>query len=93
MACVAPRIDSKSPEADSLSREYECAIPYYEYRHAVRPGITGWAAVHQGNVALTEAVTCKLEYDFYYIKNFSIWLDLLVVLMTIRTIMTGFGSR
>ena len=88
MSFIGPR-----PEAVSLSRSYQRSIPYYQYRHAVRPGISGWAAVHQGNVALTEAVTEKLEYDFYYIKYFSFWLDAVIVLMTIRTIVTGFGSR
>ncbi|AZI36348.1 hypothetical protein NT2_12_01130 [Caenibius tardaugens NBRC 16725] len=88
MSWIGPR-----PEAVQLSREYEKSIPYYRYRHSVRPGISGWAAVHQGNVALTDAVTRKLEYDFYYIKYFSIWLDYVIVLMTIRTIVTGKGSR
>lgn len=88
MSWIGPR-----PESLSLARDYERAIPYYSYRHAVRPGISGWAAVHQGNVALTDAVSVKLEYDFYYLKNFSIWLDFLIMLMTIRTILTGFGHR
>lgn len=88
MSWIGPR-----PEAVSLARVYQRDIPYYSYRHAVRPGISGWAAVHQGNVALTEAVTIKLEYDFYYIKYFSIWLDFLIALMTIRTVVTGFGAR
>lgn len=88
MSWIGPR-----PEALRLSRNYERSIPYYRYRHSVRPGISGWAAVHQGNVALTDAVTLKLEYDFYYIKYFSIWLDFVTFLMTIRTMATGFGSR
>lgn len=88
MSWIGPR-----PEAVSLARAYRRDIPYYAYRHAVRPGISGWAAVHQGNVALTDAVTRKLEYDFYYIKYFSIWLDFLIALMTIRTVVTGFGAR
>jgi lipopolysaccharide/colanic/teichoic acid biosynthesis glycosyltransferase len=88
MSWIGPR-----PEAVSLARRYERLIPNYAYRHAVRPGISGWAAVHQGNVALEDAVTVKLEYDFYYLKNFSVSLDFLTVLMSIRTIMTGFGHR
>lgn len=88
MSLIGPR-----PEAVSLARSYQREIAHYAYRHAVRPGITGWAAVHQGNVALTDAATRKLEYDFYYIKYFSIWLDFLIVLMTIRTIVTGFGAK
>lgn len=88
MSWIGPR-----PEAIVLARDYERAIPYYAYRHAVRPGISGWAAVHQGNVALADAASLKLEYDFYYLKNFSVWLDFLIFLMTIRTIFTGFGYR
>ena len=88
MSWIGPR-----PESVSLARDYERAIPHYAYRHAVRPGISGWAAVHQGNVALADAITVKLEYDFYYLKNFSVWLDFLTLLMSIRTIITGFGHR
>lgn len=88
MSWIGPR-----PESVSLARDYQRAIPHYAYRHAVRPGISGWAAVHQGNVALADAVTVKLEYDFYYLKNFSIWLDFLTMLMSVRTIITGFGHR
>lgn len=88
MSWIGPR-----PESVPLARLYEREIAYYGYRHLVRPGLTGWAAVHQGNVALDGAAMRKLEYDFYYIKHFSLWLDFLVVLMTIRTILTGFGAR
>jgi lipopolysaccharide/colanic/teichoic acid biosynthesis glycosyltransferase len=88
MSWIGPR-----PEAVELSKSYSRAIPYYAYRHAVRPGISGWAAMHQGNVATTDAATVKLEYDFYYLKYFSIWLDFLIVLMTVRTVVTGFGHR
>lgn len=88
MSWIGPR-----PEAITLSRQYRRAVPFYAYRHLVRPGISGWAAVHQGNVALTDAAREKLEFDFYYIRNFSIWLDFLIGLMTIRTILTGFGAR
>ena len=88
MSWIGPR-----PESVTLGKAYQREIPFYAYRHTVRPGITGWAAVHQGNVALTDGATLKLEYDFYYLKYFSIWLDFLIVLMTIRTVLTGFGSR
>jgi len=88
MSWIGPR-----PEAVPLAQLYEASIPYYVYRHAVRPGISGWAAVHQGNVAEVDAATIKLQYDFFYIKYHSLWLDILITLMTIRTILTGFGSR
>jgi lipopolysaccharide/colanic/teichoic acid biosynthesis glycosyltransferase len=88
MSWIGPR-----PEARSLSAWYERELAFYSYRHIVRPGITGWAQVQQGNVARPELVKYKLHFDFYYIKNFSPWLDLVIAAMTIRTILTGFGSR
>jgi lipopolysaccharide/colanic/teichoic acid biosynthesis glycosyltransferase len=88
MSWIGPR-----PEAVALSRWYESELPFYRYRHIVRPGITGWAQVKQGHVADVEDVLWKLQYDFYYIKNFSFWLDLLIVARTIRTVLSGFGAR
>lgn len=88
MSWIGPR-----PESVPLARAYQKEIPFYAYRHTVRPGITGWAAVHQGNVALVDAARRKLEFDFYYIRYFSIWLDFLIVMMTIRTIISGEGSK
>ena len=69
------------------------AHSFYSYRHIVRPGITGWAQVQQGYAAQIDAVTGKLHYDFFYIKHFSPWLDLLIIARTIRTVVTGFGAR
>lgn len=88
MSWIGPR-----PEALPLSYWYEAELPFYRYRHIVRPGITGWAQVKQGHVTDVEDVSSKLHYDFYYIKNFSLWLDLLIVAGTIRTIVTGNGVR
>jgi lipopolysaccharide/colanic/teichoic acid biosynthesis glycosyltransferase len=88
MSWIGPR-----PEALDLARRYAASVPFYDYRHAVRPGITGWAAVHQGNVGDVDAARVKLEYDFYYIRHFSPSLDFLIVLKTLRTIVSGFGSR
>ena len=88
MSWIGPR-----PEATVLSEWYEQELPYYSYRHIVRPGITGWAQVNQGHVAEVDDVREKLHYDFYYIKNFSPWLDVLIVFRTIRTILTGFGAK
>jgi lipopolysaccharide/colanic/teichoic acid biosynthesis glycosyltransferase len=88
MSWIGPR-----PEAISLSKWYEREVPFYVYRHIVRPGLTGWAQVHQGNVAAVDAARLKLEYDFFYIKHFSFWLDAVIVVKTVRTILTGFGSR
>jgi lipopolysaccharide/colanic/teichoic acid biosynthesis glycosyltransferase len=88
MSWIGPR-----PEAVVLSRWYEKEIPFYRYRHIVRPGIAGWAQVCQGHVADVEEVRSKLHYDFYYIKQYSPWIDLLIVVRTIRTMVTGYGAR
>lgn len=88
MSFIGPR-----PEACSLSAWYEAELPFYPYRHIVRPGITGWAQVNQGHVTEVSDVLDKLRYDFYYIKNISLWLDLLVALKTIRVIVQGIGAK
>jgi lipopolysaccharide/colanic/teichoic acid biosynthesis glycosyltransferase len=88
MSWIGPR-----PEAQSLSFLYQQQIPFYRYRHIVRPGITGWAQVNQGHVAAVNEVSAKLGYDFYYVRNISLWLDLLIVLKTIRIVIGGFGAK
>jgi lipopolysaccharide/colanic/teichoic acid biosynthesis glycosyltransferase len=88
MSWIGPR-----PEAEVLSRWYTSEIPFYRYRHVVKPGISGWAQVNQGHVAAVEDVYLKLHYDFYYIKYFSPWLDVLIVFRTIKTMLTGWGAR
>lgn len=88
MSWIGPR-----PEVEVLSQWYEQKIPFYRYRHIVRPGITGWAQVSQGHVAEIHEVKSKLYYDFYYIKNYSLWIDILIVIRTVRTMMTGFGAK
>ena len=88
MSWIGPR-----PEAEVLSVWYTSELPFYRYRHVVKPGISGWAQVNQGHVAEVGEVHRKLQYDFYYIKYFSPWLDLLILLRTIKTMLTGFGSR
>lgn len=88
MSWIGPR-----PEAAVLSKWYEDEIPFYRYRHVVRPGVTGWAQVMQGHVADVSEVRSKLYYDFYYIKNFSLWIDSLIVFRTMMTMLTGFGAK
>lgn len=88
MSFIGPR-----PESVSLSRWYEREVPFFSYRHVVRPGITGWAQVEQGYAAEVKGMTRKLQYDFYYIKHLSLWLDVLIALKTIRILFTGFGAR
>lgn len=88
MSWIGPR-----PEALALSQWYESEIPFYRYRHIVRPGISGWAQVNQGHVADVSEVHGKLHYDFYYIKNYSIWLDIVITIRTAVIVITGFGAR
>ncbi len=88
MSWIGPR-----PEAEILSKWYEAELPFYRYRHVVKPGITGWAQVNQGHVAEMHQVHGKLQYDFYYIKYFSPWLDVLIMFRTIVTVVTGHGFR
>lgn len=88
MSWIGPR-----PEAMVLSQWYEENIPFYRYRHVIRPGIAGWAQVRQGHVAEIDEVRSKLYYDFYYIKQFSPWIDLLIVVRTIWIMVSGFGAR
>ena len=88
MSWIGPR-----PEAQVLSVWYTSEIPFYRYRHVVKPGISGWAQVNQGHVAEVREVHAKLHYDFYYIKYFSPWLDVLIFFRTIKTMLTGWGAR
>ncbi len=88
MSLIGPR-----PEAAVLSSWYESEIPFYRYRHIVMPGVTGWAQVNQGHVTNVEDVTAKLHYDFYYIKHISPWIDMLIVLRTMITMVSGYGAK
>lgn len=88
MSFIGPR-----PESMLLSEWYERDVPFFSYRHVVRPGISGWAQVEQGYAAEVDGMTTKLQYDFYYIKHFSLWLDVLIAFKTIKTIVTGDGAR
>lgn len=88
MSFIGPR-----PESMELSEWYERDVPFFRYRHVVRPGISGWAQVEQGYAAEVEGMIEKLQYDFYYIKHFSLWLDVLVLFKTVKTIVTGNGAR
>lgn len=88
MSWIGPR-----PEAEPLSEWYRDEVPFYRYRHVVKPGITGWAQVNQGHVAEIDDIREKLQFDFFYIKNFSLWLDLLIIAKTVKTMLNGFGHR
>ncbi len=88
MSLIGPR-----PEQKDFVKDFNNEIPFYNYRHIVKPGISGWAQVVQGYVADADETKIKLEHDFYYIKNFSFSMDLLIFFKTIETIFTGFGAK
>lgn len=88
MSVIGPR-----PEQVAFVESFEESIPFYAYRHLVKPGITGWAQVTHGYVDSEDETRDKLEYDLYYAKHCSIWLDLVIVIRTFRTIITGDGAR
>ncbi|MHB1960694.1 MAG: exopolysaccharide biosynthesis polyprenyl glycosylphosphotransferase, partial [Acidobacteriaceae bacterium] len=88
MAFVGPR-----PERPEFVQWLAKEIPFYELRHMVRPGITGWAQVRYQYGASLEETKQKLEYDLYYIKYRSIGLDLLIMFETIKTILLRRGAQ
>jgi lipopolysaccharide/colanic/teichoic acid biosynthesis glycosyltransferase len=68
---------------------FAAVIPYYNLRHEVRPGLTGWAQVRAGYSMSTEEVTRKLCYDLYYIKHLSVGFDLRILLDTVKFVLGG----
>jgi lipopolysaccharide/colanic/teichoic acid biosynthesis glycosyltransferase len=68
-------------------------VPYYLQRVSVKPGITGWAQVRYPYGATVEDAAQKLEYDLYYVKNMSIFLDLVILLSTVQVVLFGRGAR
>lgn len=88
MSFVGPR-----PERPEFVAELEQHIPYYAERHMVKPGLTGWAQINYPYGASIEDARCKLEYDLYYAKNYTPFLDLLILLQTLRVVMWPDGAR
>lgn len=88
MSLIGPR-----PEQAPMVEEFSGTIPYYPYRHLVRPGLSGWAQVQQGYVGTHAETVTKLSYDLYYVKHCSFALDLLIGVKTVRTLVTGYGAR
>ncbi|MGA1841311.1 MAG: TIGR03013 family XrtA/PEP-CTERM system glycosyltransferase [bacterium] len=88
MSFVGPR-----PERPYFVKKLAPQIPYYDQRHSVKPGITGWAAVnYKYGANLVDAVE-KLQYDLYYIKNISLFLDIIIILRTIFIVLSRKGAR
>jgi len=88
MSFIGPR-----PERPEFVLQYEQSIPHYALRHTVKPGITGWAQICHPYSDTEEDTKLKLQYDLYYIKNYSIFLDLTILLQTIQVVLFGQGSR
>jgi lipopolysaccharide/colanic/teichoic acid biosynthesis glycosyltransferase len=87
MSLVGPR-----PERPEFVQDLTQTIPYYGQRHAVRPGITGWAQVRYTYGASIEDAIEKLQYDLFYIKNLSVSLDLFIIVSTIKTVILRHGA-
>ncbi len=88
MSLVGPR-----PERPVFVQDLRTIIPYYDIRHTVRPGVTGWAQVKFRYGASQEDSHTKLQYDLYYVKNLSLFLDLKILALTIRVMMLGVGAH
>ena len=86
MSFIGPR-----PERPEFVRELEKSIPFYDFRHVVRPGITGWAQVLYPYGSSVNDSREKLQYDLYYIKNYSLALDLVIIFKTARVVLSGSG--
>ena len=88
MSFVGPR-----PERPTFVSELKQRIPFYDLRHSVKPGITGWAQVQFQYAATADEAAKKLQFDLYYVKNNSLILDLMIVLDTARVVISGDGAR
>jgi len=88
MSFIGPR-----PERPHFVAQLQDMIPYYAQRHTIKPGITGWAQVRYRYGATIEDAEEKLQYDLYYVKNMSIFLDMLILLSSIHVVLFGKGAR
>ena len=88
MSFVGPR-----PERPEFIDELGKKIPFYAERHVVKPGITGWAQINYPYGASLDDARHKLEYDLYYAKNYTPFLDVVIILQTIRVVLFADGAR
>ena len=88
MSFVGPR-----PERPFFVDQLIADIPYYDVRHSVKPGVTGWSQVRYPYGASVEDSLAKLQYDLYYVKNHSLFLDLLILMETAQVVLLGKGAR
>lgn len=88
MGFVGPR-----PERPEFVVELESKIPFYAYRHSVKPGITGWAQLCYPYGSSVEDAAQKLQYDLYYVKNHNLLFDITILLQTVEVVLMGKGAR
>lgn len=88
MSFIGPR-----PERLAFVERLKQTIPYYSTRHFIKPGVTGWAQVRYPYGASDEDALEKLRYDLFYIKNYSVMLDVKIIIETVRVVLSGFGGR
>ncbi len=88
MSLVGPR-----PERPCFVDQLKDEIRFYDLRHSVKPGLTGWAQVRYSYGASVEDATRKLQFDLYYVKNHSLFLDVIILVDTVRVVLFGEGSR
>jgi lipopolysaccharide/colanic/teichoic acid biosynthesis glycosyltransferase len=88
MSFVGPR-----PERPQFVKELEAQLPFYAYRHSVKPGLTGWAQLCYPYGSSVEDARSKLQYDLYYVKNNNLLLDLTILLQTVEVVLVGKGAR
>lgn len=88
MSLIGPR-----PERPEFVRILGGSIPYYQERHRIRPGLTGWAQVRHDYGGTLDGARAKLEYDLYYLKNQTLLLDFSILLQTVRIVALGHGAR
>jgi lipopolysaccharide/colanic/teichoic acid biosynthesis glycosyltransferase len=86
MSFVGPR-----PERPEFVEKFTETIPYYSERHRVKPGITGWAQLCYRYGSSYQDTIEKLQYDLYYVKNYSVFLDVLIMLQTVEVVLWGRG--
>jgi len=86
MSLIGPR-----PEQPAIAEELRLAIPFYDIRSSIKPGLTGWAQVNASYAASLAAARQKLAYDLYYMKNQSLGLDLVIIMKTVRVMLFGRG--
>jgi lipopolysaccharide/colanic/teichoic acid biosynthesis glycosyltransferase len=86
MSLIGPR-----PERPELEVKLEAEIPNYRLRHWVRPGLSGWAQVNMPYTSSVEDSELKLSYDLFYLRNASLWLDLLIMAKTIKVVLKAAG--